>query len=1193
MNTNPNNGNERQDAPRALTTEQIQAGYISPSRLRGVIVAYSGARYAGTPYILVYTPSGDTYWVRRGADRPEFFKMMNTVSFTPVPTRTKLRKFPDPFMSGEDPLEMDHDISLPIFIPGVVISTNNKHKTCKIRMVVNEFHMWHEYQEKLVRTIYYDQLTKDSITPMAGDDIFFATQTHSFGKNSTARWPSICAIAADEEKRVRSFTMATTRTLYDTIQGNYDFNLEIGGTTALASLPCFLAQHETRITSLDGLNGGANILGEVLALTEDHYTRELHKLNETERKTDTHPVVVGERAFRMARTQQGHRLRILINPLLFKHIDTDAWTRLAERYCNRHDGSLVESIHILTIMDDRSNGENWTTINPLLHIMKTPLTYLHSISFTPEEAQLGRWAPGEWVDRRSDCRYMIATLDFMMEAQASQWPDMITLGESNREEVGDGTDTEMESYFNDSTALLASTPHRFRRDKGLLGRWRAKGNIKGAAPRRQGGAEFVCRVLKHRSADDRELTAIGLREPSMVGGMAMRHFMCMAADTFFNSHTLNTYSPVIVLAINTDHNVIYETLGEHTAMHPVGKGEREIRIHNAWLTKVEIRMKLAQVNLDCQAAGQPRPFQALLHGYNEKPTWLVPRRPLEPTHSSHTPHRADGNKGGLIYISGLEADHDMDIITRTLHSLTILPSHQPRWVEVDGYHRDLIEVRVPNMVTYEGVHFKAETGIDICTVTPNTDASISQDGCSVFAPLIPDGQAHVRHPPSNYYTSDIQKQMLLAIRKANKKRAGITDEPATEPEEDAKGGKGGRGRGRGRGRERDEGKGRPSTPPSTDQTKQDQTNKTNEQNNKQDPPHHKHAREDESLGPLMENEFALLYNADSSDEEEDEGDEGGEGEASRAEENKHENEREKAPSDEDANTNGASTAEGGGGEASEEGGDWSEGGGAAAMSTGECSDHDGSENERDTPTPPPTPPPNSPKKKKRRKNKNENKKKNKKNHKKNSNRGGQGGGMGEGEASPVTTGDEELSSGESSAGNTDGEEEVVIIKTTNTHPNPTTLTQNSQRNSRQKKRAASEGTAEEGKQPPHPSPLPSPLPPSGNRDKREEETKRKQAKKKPAKEKGQPSVAAMFRTSNNDISNTNTTPPPTPPPTGLPTPSGEEAGSTDPTHTTGTRDQSLSPSRRGGARSRSRSPQDSPPAHRLTDSPLKKGGNQQ
>jgi hypothetical protein len=123
-------------------------------------------------------------------------------------------------MSGEDPMEMDHDNTLPLFIPGVVVSTNSKHKTCKIKMTVNEFHMWHEYQDRLVRTVYYDQLTRDSITPMVGDDILFATQTHSFGNSSIARWPTVCAIAADEEKRVRTFTMATTNTLYNKIQNN-------------------------------------------------------------------------------------------------------------------------------------------------------------------------------------------------------------------------------------------------------------------------------------------------------------------------------------------------------------------------------------------------------------------------------------------------------------------------------------------------------------------------------------------------------------------------------------------------------------------------------------------------------------------------------------------------------------------------------------------------------------------------------------------------------------------------------------------------------------------------------------------------------------------------------------------------------------------------------------------------------------
>ena len=197
---------------------------------------------------------------------------------------------------------------------------------------------------------------------------------------------------------------------------------------------------------------------------------------------------------------------------------------------------------------------------------------------------------------------------------------MVTHATDANEDIGDSTDTEMEMHFNDATALLASTPHRFRRDKGTLSRWRASDTIKGAAPRRQGGAEFVCRVLKHKTPGDRDKTADKLRKPMLVGDMEMRHFMCMTADTFFNSHTFTSYTPVIVLASNTDHNMLYETLGEHTEMQPIGKGQREIRIHNAWLTRDEIRMKLARANTDCAAGGQPSPFIAMLHGYNERPT---------------------------------------------------------------------------------------------------------------------------------------------------------------------------------------------------------------------------------------------------------------------------------------------------------------------------------------------------------------------------------------------------------------------------------------------------------------------------------------------------------------------------------------------------------------------------------------------
>ena len=81
--------------------------------------------------------------------------------------------------------------------------------------------------EKLTRAFFYDSLTQDSITPMVGDDILFATQTKSFGRDAASRWPLICAMADNEEKRVRTYTMATTKSFYNSLQPNYDFNFEV------------------------------------------------------------------------------------------------------------------------------------------------------------------------------------------------------------------------------------------------------------------------------------------------------------------------------------------------------------------------------------------------------------------------------------------------------------------------------------------------------------------------------------------------------------------------------------------------------------------------------------------------------------------------------------------------------------------------------------------------------------------------------------------------------------------------------------------------------------------------------------------------------------------------------------------------------------------------------------------------------
>jgi hypothetical protein len=764
-----------------LSAAKLEEGYISESRMRGVVVGYSGLGYEGKPYILVRTPAGTVFWVAHTPQFPGHFRMLNTVGFTPTGESYRLKKWPKAFQVGEDPAEIMHSTNLAPFIPGIIVSFDAVSKSGEVKLTPGEFNRWKDRPVQLLRRFFLNRLSMDSINPLVGAQVLVATQTATFGRRlaPTQRWTEICAIHENTALRIRSFTMSTTPSFYTTLGSDLEANLEIGGTAALTPVPGFHAIDELKLDGIREVGRGRDLIRDILERIEAQYTAELHQLTGEERSDPKNMTVRGEKVFRMARTSEDHRLRILINPHMFKHINIDKWIMLADRFMQRHDGALVASIHILMIMDDRSTGKNWTNINSFLPIMKTDLRHLHSYTFAQEEVQLGRWAPHEWVATRSDCRYKADTLDFRTGV-APRWPMMVTLEPFTNERPEDETDTIAESGFNDATALLSSTPTRFAKDKSNLARWRPNQRITARAPRRMGPGLFTGRVLEHGSVKARDETANTLRAPGAVKGqkegasssLLLRQFMCMPTDIFFALHALDFYSPTLLLGKSIDFNHIYEALGGDTYVQPIGDSDREFRICNPFLTVSEVKLRLGRMNAECKAAHFPPPFVALIPGDGSKPSWLTSRAEQL---AQPVPEQQSPQARGKIYLS-LTGSMDVEVITRALASISILAGNRPKWVEAVGYRRSLIEAVVDDPLRYTGTCNTTDEGVAMCVVDLDEEDVGPEEGIEVFAALIPHDAQNERPPPTAYTASARQIASLRAARQRNEKRRKKAEE---------------------------------------------------------------------------------------------------------------------------------------------------------------------------------------------------------------------------------------------------------------------------------------------------------------------------------------------------------------------------------------------------------------------------------
>ena len=681
----------------------------------GWIVNWCGDQYGGTPYILARTRDGLTFCVEKPPELATsrlHFKGGNTISFTPVPGRKrKLRRWPQAFPVGVNPVEVMETQADPPLIQGVIKSISPLGGT--ILVTVDEFHSHRDRKDKALKEFQWSEVKRElNGMLLPGMPVHFSTHTVSACQSSAIRWPLVDGVRIDYTAMEQRIKRATTAQLVASLEGHFDFNLEIGG-SPLSPLVNFPSTHECRLQNIQKIPNMTDPVTEILELLEELNSSEFRKLSKEERRRNP-PAVKGERLFRLARAG-GQKLKILINPLDFRYLSKVHWIRFADRFMADHDGSLVESIHILTILDDRTEVGNFFEINSMRDLLVAPTRHLHSITFINGEVQLGRWSPDEWVGNRSDGRYLAATLDFYPKARESAGPAWKVLTPHDLSEEFDSSSSVREPPFNDGTAVLAALRSHLGRDPLVTARWMG-GKITGRFYRRTGAEDFVIRSLKHKREEDRGATRTILGAPDTNG---LRYFMFMDADRFFRLSGQQDETAVLLLNRGMDHNLILEALGPRQVF-PLGRDVYRIELGNGLKgDTLEERLRLHNEHL--KAEGCQEAFRAIF------PTGLQPGEIIQAVWLSNQPSwsRFEGpsssslgpvpNRPGKIYIHGLSGDSDLDFLTRVLRGLNLGPQNHPCWVMDEGFDRPLVECQVPDTMVYEGVNTKEE-GIDICIV---------------------------------------------------------------------------------------------------------------------------------------------------------------------------------------------------------------------------------------------------------------------------------------------------------------------------------------------------------------------------------------------------------------------------------------------------------------------------------------------
>jgi hypothetical protein len=182
-------------------------------------------------------------------------------------------------------------------------------------------------------------------------------------------FPIVGAIEEDHDAVERSYVynMVMPRSLVDMFKTHHGANFFIGDCPDhLDDTAHFPAHWEARLREGDRL--GPEALEKMILLAKQQYV-------ESPQGAVGH-WAVGERLFRYVKEGQ-EKLRIVINPLNFRVLwDPGTWEVLAENLLKGPMGPSIESIHVLKILDDRSDVGNFLKINAWHDHLGKPNSYV-------------------------------------------------------------------------------------------------------------------------------------------------------------------------------------------------------------------------------------------------------------------------------------------------------------------------------------------------------------------------------------------------------------------------------------------------------------------------------------------------------------------------------------------------------------------------------------------------------------------------------------------------------------------------------------------------------------------------------------------------------------------------------------------------------------------------------------------------
>ena len=688
-------------------------------RRYGFIISWPGPNYGGGLYVLVRTPDGLTFLV----DRPRteypvtFFRNYATISFTVEPGTAWVQGIGEPLPKGSDPQEVTGPLPQQPFIRGVISRLTGRGGGAIALEVDGQFKHFNT-PSKATRLFDATSVSKErDFSLYVGLPVLLGTHVTVPSSNATIHWPSVNNIIPDDEELRTRATRVTTMAVVTDIQGVFDANFEIGGAPT-SGLPYFGFAQECYIPGLKSADRAAGLIAGMLEVAEASYTAEFAALNEEERRDWQHPVVCGERAFRMARADAEHRLRILVNPLNFPNLTPKELTDAANAFMATHDGSEVEGIAVIAKHDHRTEPHNFLFTTSVEGLLRGHTSHLQSVVYVDKMLQFGRLGPNkrEWINFRSDTQEKISLRIYGRQAvnQAAFKVYTPPTRDFLPQEQGRTGSVRM-SGFRQEAALLASMSQESAQDDAITVLWRqGEGGITRQIPCRTiqhgGPARYVTKALTHATEADREATREALEREDADG---LRNFITFPADIFYQPRPDDYYTALVLVAPGTDFNMLFVALGQ---VHVAPLDNHLFRVDTNVHDKRAFRHALTEANLRLKQGRDDEAFHAVISpasgGYDT--SWLVqgPR-----AHRQASDEAELSGERGYVYLHGFPPLMSVDALSASLSALGLDQTNLPAWVEDPEFTDPLVEVQVDNASRFEGFdRVMAAHNMKVCAV---------------------------------------------------------------------------------------------------------------------------------------------------------------------------------------------------------------------------------------------------------------------------------------------------------------------------------------------------------------------------------------------------------------------------------------------------------------------------------------------